>query len=237
MGIFDSMKQSMDIRKAIAKHQKGDIEGAFADYETFYKAGIMDARYLLPYTILIIRKGGTENYEKAKDILRKLDKMPGIEADKKQQIHLNYAVAQYKLGNLEQAIHLLESSHKKNPCELTFGALGFIYIEAGDVEKGLSFNLEALEYDDEDPVVLDNLGQYYYRVINDKEKALPYFQKAHQIKETQIDTLYFLAQYDLENGDKEAAIEKLETASEGRFSPLNYVTKEIIEKHIETLKA
>ena len=103
-------------------------------------------------------------------------------------------------------------------------------------EKALEFNLNALEYDDEDSVILDNLGQIYYRLLDDKEKALEYFEKAHELKPGQIDTLWFLSRYDLEKGDTEEAIEKLEKTLEGRFSPLNFVTADIVREEIERLR-
>jgi tetratricopeptide (TPR) repeat protein len=102
--------------------------------------------------------------------------------------------------------------------------------------KALAFNQEAVEYDDEDPICLDNMGQFVYRVKEDKAGAKTWFEKALAIKDSQIDTLYFLSRYDLENGDKEAALEKLEKAAAGRFSPLNYCDKETVEKEIATLK-
>ena len=104
------------------------------------------------------------------------------------------------------------------------------------VQKALDYNLEAVDYDDEDPVCLDNLGQFYYRVLGDKEKAKPWFEKAHAVKEEQIDTLWFLSRYDLEKGDRAAALAKLEKASEGRFSPLNYCEKDAILAEIAVLK-
>ena len=42
--------------------------------------------------------------------------------------------------------------------------------------------------------------------------------------------------YDLEKGDTKAAIEKLEKAANGRFSPLNYKTKAEIEQELATLR-
>ena len=105
------------------------------------------------------------------------------------------------------------------------------------LEKALKLIDASLEYDDEDPVCLDNKGQFYYRVMGDKAAAKEWFDKAHEEKPGQIDSLWFLSRYDLENGDKEAAIEKLETAIEGRFSPLNYVSKADIETEIARLKA
>ena len=107
--------------------------------------------------------------------------------------------------------------------------------EAGR-QKALRFNQEAVEYDDEDPICLDNLAQTWYRVMGDREKAKPFFDKAHAIKPEQIDTLYFLSRYDLERGDKAAAAEKLEKALEGRISVLNYCGREQLEAEIKTLK-
>ena len=107
--------------------------------------------------------------------------------------------------------------------------------EAG-VEKAEAFIRNSVEYDEEDPVCLDNLGEFLYRVRDDKEAAKEWFDKAIDIKENQIDTLYFLSRYDLDAGDREAALEKLEKAAAGRFSPLNYCSREMIQQEIEQLK-
>ena len=83
---------------------------------------------------------------------------------------------------------------------------------------------------------LDNMGQFLYRILGDKEGAKPWFEKAITFKEGQIDTLWFLSRYDLENGDAAAALAKLEKAAEGRFSPLNFATKEGVQAEIDRLK-
>ena len=107
--------------------------------------------------------------------------------------------------------------------------------EAGR-QKTLKFNQEAVDYDDEDPVCLDNLGQTLYRVMENPEEARPWFEKAHEIKPEQIDTLYFLSRYDLERGDRAAAAAKLEKALDGHFSPLNYCSREQIANELKALK-
>ena len=104
------------------------------------------------------------------------------------------------------------------------------------VEKTEEFIRKSLEYDEEDAICLDNMGQFVYRVKGDREAAKEWFDKAIAIKDTQIDTLYFLSRYDEEAGNREAALEKLEKAAEGRFSPLNYCGRETILKEIERLK-
>ena len=233
MGFMDTFKA----RKGLNLHQKGQHEEALKVYEELYNSGYVSAMYMLPYSVLLLRKGSCDaDFLKVKEVLKKAEKAPDLSLEKRQQLLMNYAVAQYKLGEMEKALHLLEVTHQKSPCGMIYGALGFLYIQAGDAEKALSYNLEALEYDDEDPVTLDNLGQVYYRLLGDKEKAREYFEKAIAIKENQIDTLYFLSRYDIEEGKKEAALEKLELALEGRFSPLNYVTRAVVEEEVAQLK-
>lgn len=104
------------------------------------------------------------------------------------------------------------------------------------VEKAEAFIRASLEYDDEDPICLDNMGQFLYRVKEDRAGAKEWFEKALAIKDSQIDTLFFLSRYDEEAGDQQAALEKLEKAVLGRFSPLNYCSKEAVEKEILRLK-
>lgn len=104
------------------------------------------------------------------------------------------------------------------------------------VEKAEAFLLKALEYDDEDPICLDNQAQFLYRVRGDRAAAKPYFEKALSFKDNQIDTLVFLSRYDEEAGDRGAALEKLEKARDGRFSPLNYWSREQVEREISRLK-
>lgn len=232
MGFMDGIK----VRKALMMHQRGNVEQARAEYDRLYAGGYVSAAYMLPYAVLLLREGGEENYRKVKDVLKKAEKAPDLDPSRRQELLMDYAVAQYKLGELDKAIHLLEASHRKGPCGLTYQSLGFLYVESGDAEKALAYNLEALDYDDEDPITLDNLGQTYYRLLGDKEKAREYFEKALAIKDSQIDTLYFLAQYDLAEGKKDDALAKLKKASEGRFSPLNYATKDRVLAEIKELE-
>ena len=107
--------------------------------------------------------------------------------------------------------------------------------EAGK-EKAKAFILKSVDYDDEDSICLDNMAQWLYRVEDDRAGAKEWFDKAIAIKDSQIDTLYFLSRYDEEAGDKAAALEKLEKAAEGRFSPLNYCTKDMVSAEIARLK-
>ncbi len=226
MSFMDKLK----VRSALMKHQKGQKEEALQMYEELYDSGLVQASYMLPYSVLLLRSGKEGVYQKVREIMVKAQKAPDLTDDKRQQLLMNYAIAVWKLGELDKAVSTLEASHQKSPNSLTYQSLGFLYIETGDADKALKYNLEALDYDDEDPITLDNLGQVYYRLLDDKKTAREYFEKAHAIKPTQIDTLYFLALMEEEEGKYAAAEEKMETALEGNFSPLNHVNREMAQE-------
>ena len=224
-------------KRAIFLQQRGNTEAAIKDYEKLYQANYISSAYLVPYSILLLRRGKKEDFEKTKEVLKKAEKAFDITPERRRQLILHYAVAQFRLGETDKAIHLLEASHQKNPGGMTYEALGFMYIETDDPDKALQYNMEAYEYDNEDPITLDNLGQVYYRMLGDKKTAKMYFDRAIALKDDQIDTLYFLSRYDMDEGNIPAAIEKLERALDGNFSPLNFITRDDIAKEIEALKA
>ena len=104
------------------------------------------------------------------------------------------------------------------------------------VEEALAFLKGAVEYDDSDPIVLDNLGEFYYRVLQDKEQARPWFDKALEEKEGQIDTLWFLSRYDLENGDKAKAIARLEKEMKAASKMLEFEYAALLRDQIIELR-
>lgn len=216
--------------KALIEHNKGNLEKAAKQYEEAFAKGADKASIFLGYALLLSRLG---EWEKAVEYLRKAEKARDVTADQKQQVVLHYAVLQSKLGNLARGIELLRQLFQKNKTGLLYQALGYMLIETGDADEALAFNLEAYDYDDEDAITVDNLAQTYYRLLGDKETAKKYFDKAYELKSDGIDTLYFLALYDIDAGNKDAAREKLEKALEGRRSALNYATKERIEALLE----
>ena len=227
-----SIIASMKARLAANALTKGRSAEARKLYEEAVDAGLSDPRYLLSYSVLLIREG---DFQKARELLVKNQKNPMLSDESRRQLFVNYAVCVYKMGELQKGLDLLERQHEKEHAGLVYQTLGYLYVEAGDLEKAKAFNQEALEYDEEDAIVLDNMAQTYYRLANDKVKANVYFLKALELKPGQIDTLYFLAQYDLEAGDKEAAKEKLTKALDGRFSPLNFASREKIQTLLNTL--
>ena len=285
-----SMKGMMIGRKAYKAHGNGNYAEALKLYDEAWAEGMDNPRWILGYTVLLLRDG---QYAKAREILVKLQKSPALSPDMKNQLFINYAAAVYRMGELEKGIRLLERQHEHGPAGLIYQTLGYLYVEkyapentpdfdaleaaalaeaqaaaaeaaeegeaAAETEetpaaqeeakpsareeweqgkaKAEAFIRESIEYDDEDSVCLDNLGQWLYRVMGDQEGAKEWFDKALKIKPGQIDTLWFLSRYDLEKGDKAAALQKMEAILEnGRFSPLNFVNRKLAEDELARLK-
>lgn len=230
MGFMTGIKGN----KAYAAHAKGNLAEAKRLYEEAYQEGINVPKILLGYSVLLLR---SEEYDKALEVLRRTEKAPGLTPDQRTQMLTNYAIVCWKQERTQRAVEVMQELDRKKKNGTIYGTLGFLLIEAGDAEAALRYNEEAVDYDDVDPVFLDNLGQTYYRLLGDKEKAKPFFDKALKYKPTAIDTNYFLALYDIEAGDKDAAIEKLRKSASGKFSPLNYARPEMIRAKLAELGA
>jgi len=247
MGFLTTLKAN----RAYQLHAKGDLEAAKAGYEQAYAEGLKDPKLLLAYGMLLLRTG---DYERTVEVLRKAEKAPGVNADQKAQIITYYAITIWKQGRTDRALELLRDLFRQRKTGALYGTLGFLLIERADQmrpggdppvrpediqaarDEALAFNLEAVDYDEDDPVCLDNLAQVYYRLLGDKASARAYFDRALKLKPGAIDTNYFLALYDMEEGRAAEAADKLETAAEGRFSPMNYITSEMVRAQLSKLR-
>jgi len=220
--------------KALTAHNKGEYEKALQLYEEAVQKGANNIRVLRGYSVLLIRMS---KFDRALEILKKMEKVPGIQPKEKADIRVNYAIILSRKGHLDRAMEILEDEFRHLKNGTMYSIIGFLKIEQGNAEEALAFNKEACEYDDADPVFLDNLAQTYYRLLGDKENAKVYFDKAIALKPEAIDTNYFLALYDLENGDKEKATQRLKTALKGFTSPLNYASPEMIKEKLKEIEA
>lgn len=220
--------------KARAAHGKGEYDKALSLYDEAYAKGMDKPQLLRAYSVLLLRKN---EFDRALDVLKKYEKVPGITAKDKTEIHVNYAIILWKKGHLDRALEILEDEFRHVKNGNLYSIIGYLKIEKGDAQEALRFNQEALDYDETDPVFLDNLAQTYYRLLGDKQAARPYFEQAIKIKPSAIDTNYFLALYAIEEGDGARAREHLTTARKGFFSPLNYATPEMIDEKLAQLGA
>lgn len=109
MGAFMANWKGQKAARLVGKGQPEEARKMFADA---YKEGMTDPRLLLAYSVLLIR---AEAYEEAKELLVKTQKAPGINAEQKQQLFMNYAVCCFKLGSTQRGIELLERQILRQP--------------------------------------------------------------------------------------------------------------------------
>ena len=250
MGLFDGFTSELTARKAYKAHvtgnqlsEKGKVAEARAEHEKALKlyaqaiaAGVKKPVYLMAYGMLLLRMG---RYAEAKELFLQAEHSREITKEERAQLRINFAVTQWKLGNLDSSIEQFKIAHNTKKNGTVYGSLGYVLIEkarqTGDFAEALAYNMEALEYDDEDAVVLDNLGQLHL-AMGEKEKALEYFTKAHERKPQQVDTLYYLAKLAAERGDKAAAKEYLESALSGNYSALCTTSREQAQELLASIK-
>ena len=238
--MFESLKGKLKSRKAYAAHVMGNNEldkanpekarekheEALKLYAEAYDAGVRDPQILMAYAVLLMR---FDDCEKARNLLLECEKAPDLDAKSRKQLRENYSVCMWKLGNLDRATELMESAASSGKTSRIYTTLGCYYIEkgraTGDFSKAVEFNAEALEYDDEDAGILDNLGQQHY-FMGEPDKAYEYFSKAYAAKPNQAATLYYIAKINLERKNYEKAEAFIDKCiAEGNFSALATVTK------------
>lgn len=250
MGFLDAFRAELTARKAYAAHVQGNRdseegkreearkkhEQALELYAKAINAGTDKVAYVMAYGVLLMR---FRRFEESREMFLRAEKNRAITKGERSQLRINYAICQWKLGNLDSAIENLKIAKQQANTGVIYGSLGYILIEkarqTGDFTEAIALNEEALEYDEDDGVILDNMGQLNLAMGN-KEKALEYFTRAHEVKPKQVDTLYYLATLALERGEKEEARKYLTDALDGNYSSLCTTTREQAQELLSSIK-
>ena len=252
MGFLSAAKAQIGGQKAYRAHiaanelaNNGKPEEAAAKYQQVLKqyeeamAGApQPPNVTLGYAILLMRLG---QFEKAMDVMQKLRLDKNLKESDWFDIRLNYSVCLWKLGRLDDAIATAKRAMEIKKCAAIYNTLGMYLVEkagqTGDFAEVEAFNAEAMDYDDEDAGILDNMGGMYEARSKfaadpapDREKAKEYFAKAHALKPRQIVTMYALARMYHEDGQDDKAREALEPAQNLYYSAVCAVTPEMMEQ-------
>ncbi len=249
--MFDSLKLKMTARKAYALHVQGNQmidrqeiaqarekhEQALKLYEKAYQGGARDPQVLRAYAVLLLR---FDRAEEARKIFLECEKLMDKNPKTRKELRINFAVCQWKLGELDEAIENMESAASNGMTSMIYTTLGYFYIEkakqTGDFSKAIEFNNQAMEYDNEDAGILDNMGQMYF-FMGEHDKAYEYFAKAYTTKQTQVASMYYIAKINLERGNLEKAEAFIDACKDGNFSALATVTPEQVSALREEILA
>ena len=72
-------------------------------YEEALSMGLNEPRYILSYTVLLLRNG---EYQKSRELLVANQNNPMLNAESKRQLFVNYSVCVYKLGEIDKALRI-----------------------------------------------------------------------------------------------------------------------------------
>lgn len=254
MGLFSGAKAQIAGQKALRAHisanelaQQGkpsEAANKYSEveklYETALKDGCMKPSVHQGYAILLMRLG---KFEKAQEVMQKIRLMKDLTENDWFDLRLNYSVCHWKQGRLDEAIATGRRAMEIKKCASIYNTLGMYLVEkageTGDFAEIEAFNQEAMDYDDEDAGILDNMGGMYEAMMKrdadpearaeHRRLAEEYFARAHEAKPRQITTLYTLARMYHEDGADDRAREVLRDSKDLYYSAVCPVTGDMME--------
>jgi len=247
MGFFDNMKTNKLGQQAYNTHVQAnefqkrgklaEAKGKYAEalqlYKQAYDAGCRKQGILMAYSVLMMRSG---MFAEARELMKEIaqDK---LSEETHFELRMNYSICLWRLGILDKAIETMRYAGKHAKNGAWYASLGTFLVEqaaqTGEFDEAKALLDEAMDYDDEDAATLDNLGEYYRQLMLRAEegekaalrqKSIECFEKARKQKPGQITTLYALARYAIEDGEKAKAKEYLDRAiihSSSRVCPVS----------------
>lgn len=254
MGFLDSMKGNQMGTKAYRMHVAGmqlrrshkyaeseaKLSEAIKLYDEAYKLGFRKTNALQGYAILLMRSG---EFARAREIMLECSKDKSMSPDDRFTLRVDFSICQWKMGKLDKAIETMRSAAQSKKNGSVYTTLGMFLVEqarqTGEFEEALAFNQEAYEYDDEDPGVLDNMGQLALLMSESarekgdsaeaaaqRQKAMEYLRKAYELKPDQISSTYYLARLMHENGMDDRARELVDEMLKIPFSAIMQIGKD-----------
>lgn len=126
-----------------------------------YKTGKLSPTQQLYYAYLILRAGEIDDAENAMNKATVIGKHSLNDLQLK-QCEFNRAIITWKRGDLSSAIVGLEELYADGyRTSGLYGTLGSFYLMNKEFERSVSFAKEGIEYNSDDKVSYDNLGQAY----------------------------------------------------------------------------
>jgi tetratricopeptide (TPR) repeat protein len=209
----------------------GDMDTACVWYNKALTSKNCKPRTRISFGYLLLKMGRLEEAEK---VFSEISKLKLNDADKS-QFKMSYALVKWKSGKLEEAIEMLQQVYNSYKCTTVYESLGYLLLLRGDLEKALEFNLEAYDYNSDDNVIADNLGETHYYMEN-YEKSLEVYEKLIPKNPNFPEPYFHYGLLLVEKEEKEKALSMFEKALTFKQSFLSNLTHKKIEEEISKIK-
>ena len=217
--------------KGSRAYNAGNTDIAMTYFEKAVKHPFAKPYIKSSFGYVLLREG---RLEEAEPYLLEAAQMKTRDERFKYNSILNLAILNWKKGDIDEAIDIVENIRDDYQSSIMYEILGYLYIAKGDYEKALAFNKEAYDYNRDDNVITDNLAQSYY--------FLGDFDQAEALYEDTIDYIkfpeahYYYGILKWKKGDYLAAYEALSTSVRLKVSFLSIVDKDMLTEKFEALK-
>ncbi len=202
----------------------GKTEKALKLFGIATRLGALDPEDLMYYGYVLLRSG---NIDFSRDILTRAS----INAKKdslKKRIKSMLALVEWKEGNLELAIELMEDAMVDFKSTNVYQNLGLLYNLRGNGKKALEFNLEAYDYNSEDLVIMDNLAESY-ALCKNTARAKELYEELLAKEPHFPEPYYSYGLILIAEGEKERGLSLIRESLSKKFSFLSIKSKEEVE--------
>ncbi len=171
----------------------------------------------------------------ARKMLMQLGVDKSVPENVKYEAKAVFALVLYKEGNLSEAKEVMNEVYRNYKTTNVYCTLGYLYNILNDPKEAVRFSEEAMDYNNEHPVLLDNYGQALY-LDGQYDKALELYEKLMENNPAFPEAYHNYALVLCKKEDREAAIDMLYQAKACSFNNLSTVSKKEIEDLLEQLE-
>ena len=200
--------------------------------ERAMKTGKMRPKSQLMYAYLLLRNGSLDSAESLINKTTYLGKGLLSNADIK-TAEFNLALISWKRGDLNDAIMKMEKLYSEGYLNSNlYGSLGYFYISNNEVDKAIELSKEGIEYNPDDLITLDNLGQAYI-VSGNLDEAQKIYDGIFEKSPNFIEPFYNYAVLLEKRGELSQAKEYYEKALSCAEKYMSTVTHEQVNAALE----
>ena len=210
------------------KYNKREYPKAMKIFQLADKVGNLSVNNKLLLGYVCLRCGELQEARKHLNLCKNM--IPRGRADRNQVKNL-LALVSWKEGNLDEAIEMLEEILEDGYRNTqVYQNLGILYNLSGDAEKAVKFNQEALEFNEDDQIIRDNLADSLAIAGRLEESAEIYEKLVHEDPEPRFPEAYYgYGKVLIALGNKDQGLGMIKKSLEKPFSFLSIHTKEEIE--------
>jgi tetratricopeptide (TPR) repeat protein len=201
-----------------------------------YKAGSLPVSIRITYGYQLLKE---DRLKDAQAVFDEVQSSLGSKGGKK-DLYLTQtyvALLRWQQGNRVDAIEILQNLLEKDyKTANLYGLLGYFLLETSNASRALQVNMQAKDFDSQDPAILDNLGANYLKIGK--------IDLARNTLETLIETepsfpeaWYHWGQTQEALGQRDLAREAYQRALELDFHGLTTIRFEQVKKALQTLEA